>query len=472
MSDEFKVDTSDSPDIIIFSSLRRFEHRKMQFTMARLSALVCCVICAVIMQATCVAAQSAPYRLGPQDKIQTKVFDLRIGSGEAHQWSAFDGDFTVDSSGGVFLPIIGFLNVNGKTVEEIGKEIASKMQAKVGLAEPPSASVQVVKYRPFYITGTVEKPGEYDYRPNLSVLQAVSIAGGFYRSQDAATIAYVRDAMSQFSGLNILSTEKTSLLVRMARLEAEVSGNSEIKFPPPIMKVVKTDAFVAQAVKSETQVFESRRDTLASQLKNIDEVRVNLASEIDTLDRKAKLTDRQIELNEQDLNAVRDLMNRGLSVSSRQIGAEQGVASLQSSKLDNQTARLRAQQDLSRLAREAIDLRSKFRQQAILDLTEARDKLSETEEKSSASSSMLVFLQNLNSIRSQGAPVYSYSVSRTIGGQRVTSILNEGDLLQPGDVLGVTMRRTSAENGKLAEDVKTLRSTDHDDKLAISTSEK
>jgi len=444
----------------------------MRLNMARLSTPVYFLLCALFLQATCAAAQSAPYKLGPQDKIQAKVFDLRIGSGEAHQWSAFDGDFTVDSSGGVFLPIIGFIHVSDKTVEEVGKEIASKMQAKVGLAEPPSASVQVVKYRPFYVTGMVEKPGEYDYRPDLSVLQAVSIAGGFYRSQDAATIGYVRDAMSQFSGLNILSTEKTSLLVRMARLEAEIGGSNEIKFPPSVTKVGKTDPFVAQAIRSETQVFESRRDTLASQLKNIDEIRGNLTSEIETLDRKAKLTDRQIELNEQDLNSVRDLMNRGLAISSRQIGAEQVVANLQSSKLDNQTARLRAQQDLSRLARESIDLRSKFRQQAILDLTEARDKLSEIEEKASASSSMLVFLRNLNSMRSQSAPAYSYSVSRIVGGQRVTSTLNDGDLLQPGDVLGVTMRRDSAENGKLTDDVKALRSSGYIDKQAASESEK
>src|SRR3546814_18555875 len=43
----------------------------------------------------------------------------------------------------------------------------------------PSVNVQVTKYRPFYIMGEVAKPGEYPYRPGMTVLTAVSTAGGY-----------------------------------------------------------------------------------------------------------------------------------------------------------------------------------------------------------------------------------------------------------------------------------------------------
>ena len=45
-------------------------------------------------------------------------------------------------------------------------------------ARGPRISVEIVGFRPFYILGVVQKPGEYDFRPGLTVMQAVSIAGG------------------------------------------------------------------------------------------------------------------------------------------------------------------------------------------------------------------------------------------------------------------------------------------------------
>src|SRR3546814_1364623 len=54
----------------------------------------------------------------------------------------------------------------------------------------PSVNVQVTKYRPFYIMGEVAKPGEYPYRPGMTVLTAVSTAGGytFRADQDSTTV--------------------------------------------------------------------------------------------------------------------------------------------------------------------------------------------------------------------------------------------------------------------------------------------
>src|SRR3546814_5539232 len=54
----------------------------------------------------------------------------------------------------------------------------------------PSVNVQVTKYRPFYSMGEVAKPGEYPYRPGMTVLTAVSTAGGytFRADQDSTTV--------------------------------------------------------------------------------------------------------------------------------------------------------------------------------------------------------------------------------------------------------------------------------------------
>ncbi len=68
--------------------------------------------------------------------------------------------------------VVGEIEASGRTTSEIASDIADRLKAKAGLATRPDASVQIVKYRPYYVMGSVEKPGEYEYRPQLSVLQA------------------------------------------------------------------------------------------------------------------------------------------------------------------------------------------------------------------------------------------------------------------------------------------------------------
>ena len=60
-------------------------------------------------------------------------------------------------------------------------EIAQGLER--GLILKPSVAVEVSTYRPFYILGEVNTPGQYPFRPDMTVLTAISIAGGFtYRA--------------------------------------------------------------------------------------------------------------------------------------------------------------------------------------------------------------------------------------------------------------------------------------------------
>ena len=56
--------------------------------------------------------------------------------------------------------------------------------SKRAAGHQPTVSVQPVKLRPFYVLGEVKSPGEYQYRAGMSVLAAVSAAGGYtFRAQ-------------------------------------------------------------------------------------------------------------------------------------------------------------------------------------------------------------------------------------------------------------------------------------------------
>lgn len=113
------------------------------------------------------------YRLGVADKVRVTVF------GE----TALTGEFLVGGNGKVSLPLIGETQAGGLTVGEFQQEVATALRA--GFINDPRVSAEVLNYRPFYILGEVNNPGEYPYTNSLTVLNAVATAGGFtYRSDN------------------------------------------------------------------------------------------------------------------------------------------------------------------------------------------------------------------------------------------------------------------------------------------------
>lgn len=119
------------------------------------------------------------YRLGPGDKMKITVY------GEAD----LSGDFAVDAAGQVQFPLLGQVNAKGSTVHEFVATLTADLAAKY--LRDPKVSVQIENYRPFYIIGEVNKPGEYTYESGLHVLAAIALAGG-YTNRANDSVAYIR----------------------------------------------------------------------------------------------------------------------------------------------------------------------------------------------------------------------------------------------------------------------------------------
>ena len=118
-------------------------------------------------------APRGAYRLGSGDQLTLRVYDQ----------PQLSGVFDVDDSGMISLPLLGLVPAAGYTAETLGAEIVAALKAK-NLILAASAAVEISKYRPFYILGEVNAPGQYPYRPGMTVLTAISIAGGFtYRAE-------------------------------------------------------------------------------------------------------------------------------------------------------------------------------------------------------------------------------------------------------------------------------------------------
>lgn len=364
------------------------------------------------------------------------MFDLRTGTGEAHGWAAFNGPFNVDAGGKIALPLIGEVTAAGTTTAALAAAVAARVQAKVGLTQPPDASVQVIKYRPFYIMGAVERPGEYDYRPGLSVLQAVSIAGGMVRPRDGSLLAFEREALAQRGDLRALGAEREALALRQARIDAEVAGADAMVLP----------ADTGRAGREERLLFDTRRTALKAQVDAIEKSKVLLQQELTSLEAKDAAAARQIEAIGKELSQVNGLVSRGLAPAPRQFAVEQSVAAFESNRVDVQVARLRALQDLSRADREIIDLRARRRSDILTEAAEVRARLAAVTEKMRTATGLIHQAEVRSPLAMAAASVEeqpTYVLSRRVDDGARTLDAVETSPVEPGDVVRVLVPRTA-----------------------------
>ncbi len=108
--------------------------------------------------------------------------EYKIGAGDVIEIGVWkNSDLTrqlpVLPDGTVQLPLIGQLNVAGKSVTVLQKEIMGKLKKFV---PDPVLSVSVIQVNSMliYVIGKVNHPGRFDIKSNIDVLQALAVAGG------------------------------------------------------------------------------------------------------------------------------------------------------------------------------------------------------------------------------------------------------------------------------------------------------
>ena len=147
-----------------------------------------------------------PYALGANDQLHVQVYNE----------PTITGDYVVDGSGFLSIPMAGRIRAAGLTTEQLERRLTAKLNS--GILKDARVNIQVGNYAPFYIRGEVKKPGEFPYRPGLTLGDAVALAGGYtYRADESK--AYVRPAGA--------STE----IVRPLDVDPSISPGDNIRIP-------------------------------------------------------------------------------------------------------------------------------------------------------------------------------------------------------------------------------------------------
>lgn len=313
------------------------------------------------------------------------------------------------------------------------------MQQLFGLSDRPSASVEISEYRPVYMAGAVQSPGEYPYAPGMTVLKALSVAGGLKRAD--AYQRFARDFLQAQGDGAVLVSQRNRLLVRRVRVLAEMNEKETIEIPEELKSIPD----INQLVESEAALMNSQTAKLKVQLSSLADLKTLLAAEIEALGKKSETQTRQLTMVQEDRDKVNSLSEQGLALSSRRLAVEQQVSDLQSALLDIDTNTLKAKQDLNKAQQDETTTRNDWDAQLAQELQDTEAELDQIALKLSTSrglmaESLLQSSESASAKNADGEANVTYSIVREKDGKPTEIAVDENTSVTPGDVIKVTVK--------------------------------
>jgi polysaccharide biosynthesis/export protein len=131
------------------------------------------------------------YVLGPGDVIEVSV----IGIPGLDQ-----KEFALDGQGRISLPYLKQVRLQGMTAHEAEIKIAALYE--VSLLEDPQVSVRIKEFKSqyCYVLGAVQKPGRFQLAQQISLLDALTLAGGLTDKADVRIMIYHSPAQPSQQG--------------------------------------------------------------------------------------------------------------------------------------------------------------------------------------------------------------------------------------------------------------------------------
>jgi polysaccharide biosynthesis/export protein len=107
------------------------------------------------------------YLLGPEDMVKISVWK------DEH----LTQEVVVRPDGMISFPLVGDVHAAGRTVEDVRLELVKRLNKFVPNPHVAVLATKILSYK-IYVTGRVNKPGEFLVGHYTDVLQALSLAGG------------------------------------------------------------------------------------------------------------------------------------------------------------------------------------------------------------------------------------------------------------------------------------------------------
>lgn len=383
------------------------------------------------------------YTLGAGDRIQVRAV-IWDETQLAHvPWDAVNGTFTISAEGLLNIPLAGRVEASGLSLPDLSAVVSQNLQDRVKLVEPPSVTLEIEQYRPFYIMGDVDNPGAYEATPGLSVIQAFALAGGAPALRDMLD-GDLRSVLRDTGSLSQVRREQVRARIRVLRLQAELEGADS--FDPDINEIAHPEgrAALTAMVDEERAVFDARRRGRELETQNLEELKVLLTTEIRNLQAKRDRLANQIVRAQEAIDDVQSLGERGLVRDDRIRDALRAMFELESQDFDLQNALFRSQQRIKEADRDIVGLNTRLATEVTDELQQVNAEIEELAVRASMLTN-LVQVSGLDVPQADQEFVTDYFLTRG-GGDDSEERVTRSTHIGPGDILRVERRPLETTN--------------------------
>jgi polysaccharide biosynthesis/export protein len=113
------------------------------------------------------AAFNATYQIGASDVLSVKVFNE----------DPLSNKYVVDSDGSITFPLIGRVQVAGKTTREVEEHLTKLLQPEYLRRAQVAVEIATYRSRSIYVLGEVRTPGRYNIEGPMTLLEVIANAG-------------------------------------------------------------------------------------------------------------------------------------------------------------------------------------------------------------------------------------------------------------------------------------------------------
>jgi len=281
--------------------------------------------------------QAPTFDIASVEKLRLRVWGYSDMNGEY----AIAPDMTMSVAG---LGRIRVGNITPSALEDYLSEKLSDFTRR-----EIRVSVEVARYRPYFITGHIARPGAIEWRPGLTLIQAISLGGGLSRSTTSADPSGRSQVLDQ-GNIRLLKQTRTRrkfALAQLARFKAEKEGLDSVEqtglldtllgSEAPDGRRSKVETFIA----SQNALLKEQRGLMQSRIAGLEREKEASLRELEAAQTQEKAIHRRLKISQKQLKSLQRLQKKRLVANTRYLAQRSAL-------IDDE---VRHSQSLSLLAR-------------------------------------------------------------------------------------------------------------------------
>jgi protein involved in polysaccharide export with SLBB domain len=347
------------------------------------------------------------------------------------QHPELSGDYPVEDDGTISVPVLGSFNVLDLTPQDLQAQMAAAFNKALG--RKGFVTIVSINRPPIYVLGPVKNPGSYAYSPGMTVLHAVTLAGGFPR-KDAAEpwqkMERVRETTKRYGTLESIS----ELLTRQAVLKAERDHTNPVP-PPQLIDLVgppKAAAMIGAEVGRRSAIVSARNTRLQSAAEAVEAAQQEVEM-LSTKSRSMDAMDANLRALRQRADALQQLYNKGQLTNNLLIETKSRVADAERTRQDTIIQLAQAKQHLATLQQDQAKLEADARGELETQILAINEQIENASRENAASEGILGALQV--QFTPPPASAITYEIVRQTQTGPVAFSANGMSTLIPGDLV-------------------------------------